>query len=225
MRQALSILLVAFTVASAHAEIVLPQRGGGTVGGTIAPMKHVDILFDGANITVNVDTTVATPLLRELVPPQEFDPAQPWSVLIGKAYNYQYAWNPGGLITLPTGGGIWVERLSQDAEFDVYQRPPQWTTAIGPKWNEIFATDGERWKWAGAMQHNAYTVLNPLKDTYTASYRVYIGDATSGVPLPNYGSADVTLTWLATPVPEPSILILFATGIGAAALFIRKKRS
>ena len=217
----LSLFAIAFTAALAHAEIVTPQRGGGQVN---ASMKHLNVFFDGANVTVQGDA-IATPILRPLTPPQAFDPAQPWSVLIDKAYNYQYAWNPGGFITLPSGGAIWVERLSQDPALEVYERPSQWTTADGPTWTELFAANGDRWKWAGSMQHNAYAVLNPSQDTYTANYRVYIGDAVTGDPLANYGSADVTLTWNASPVPEPSILILAATGIGAAALLLRGRRT
>lgn len=187
----------------ADAAYVMPMIGGGQVGMMMAPMKHADITFDGTNIAVHVDDTVGTPMLRPLTPPDEFDPAQPWSVLGTKAYNYQYAWNPGGFITLPTGAGIWIERLSSSPELEVYLRPPMFTG--GPTWPAVLDSDGARWKWSGAMQHNAYAVQDPLVSTYSASYRVYIGDETTGMPLPGYGSADVTWTWNAMPVPEPTL--------------------
>jgi hypothetical protein len=204
---------------SARAAFVLPQIGGGQTGMMGAPMKHADIMFDGTNIAVHVDDTVATPWLRPLTPPNEFDPTKPWSVLIGRAYNFQYAWNPGGFISLPAGTWIWVERLHHDPGLEVYLRPPQWTS--GPTWTELFTADGERWKWDGAMQHNAYAVLDPAQSVYTAEYRVYIGDIVTGEPVPGYGSADVTWTWNATVVPEPAALALLAP---CAGLFLRRRR-
>jgi hypothetical protein len=202
-----------------QAAYVQPAMGGGQVGMMGAPMKHTDVMFDGTNITLHVDDSVATPVLRPLAPPDEFDPAQPWSVLTGKAYNYQHAWNPGGFITLPTGAGIWVERLSATAGLESYLRPPMWTS--GPTWTPVLSTDDNRWKWSGAMQHNAYAVLNPTLSSYSATYRVYIGDETTGLPLPGYGSAEVTWDWTATPVPEPLSVSLLLAG---SFLVLRRRR-
>jgi hypothetical protein len=207
--------------APALAAYVTPMIGGGEVGKTGAPMKHIDVSFVGKNIGVVVDDTVATPLLRPLTPPNEFDPAMPWSVLAGKAYNYQYAFNANGFITLTPSEHIWVERLAQDSGLEVYLRPPQWvSTPATPTWTQIFTADGYRWEWLGSMQHNAYAVLNPTVDVYEATYRVYIGDA-NGVPLAGYGSQDVTITWNAVPVPEPATMVLLASG--AAALWLRRR--
>ncbi|MFO0912327.1 MAG: hypothetical protein U0795_05195 [Pirellulales bacterium] len=133
-------------------------------------------------ISLHVDDTVPTPELRPLVPPDEFDPSQPWSVLIDKAYNYQYAWNPGGFITLPSNTGIWIERITADDALETFLRPPAFSS--GDTWPEILTFDTDRWKWTGAMQHNAYAVLNPLKSIYAATYRVYIGAESDGEPLP-----------------------------------------
>jgi len=201
--------LALMTAAPAHAAFVTPQMGGGQVammGG--APMKHLDVSFDGTDISVHIDDTVGTPMLRPLSAPDEFDPAEPWGVLDDKAYNFQYGWNPSGFITLPTGAGIWIERLSQDAELEVYARPP----ATVPAYSALFENDGDTWQWSGAMTHNVYAVQDPMQTSYSATYRVYIGDATTGEALPGYGSADVTLDFGATPVPEP------ATAFALAAL-------
>ena len=197
---------------------VTPMMGGGQSMGS---MKHVDITFDGPNIGVHIDGTVATPWLRPLTTPDAFDPAQPWSVLGTKAYNFQYAFNPGGFITLPGNTGIWIERLSHSDGLEVYLRPPMYNAAThGATWPSILANDGARWKWSGGMQHNAYAVLDPLESTYTASYRVYIGDATTGAPLGGYGSDTVTLTFNATPVPEPAMMSLLIVG----AAMLRRRR-
>ncbi|MFN3167412.1 MAG: hypothetical protein ACE37H_10145 [Phycisphaeraceae bacterium] len=212
----LSLALLAAT--PAHAVFVTPQMGGGQVammGG--APMKHLDVSFDGTSVSVHIDDTVGTPMLRPLTGTDEFDPAEPWGVLGDKAYNFQYGWNPSGFISLPTGAGIWVERLGQDAALEVYARPP----ATVPAYSVLFENDGDRWQWSGAMTHNVYAVQNPMQSNYSATYRVYIGDATTGDALPGYGSADVTLDFSANPVPEP------ATAFALAALLplIGRRRS
>jgi len=208
-----SILLLVAT-STASAAYVMPMIGGGQVGMMGAPMIHADVSFDGTNIGVVLDTSHDTPMLRPLTPPAEFDPAQPWAVLTGKAYNYQYAFNPSGFITLPVNAGIWVERISQDAALEVYTRPP------AASYTRIFENDGDRFKWSGAMQHNAYAVLNPTESTYSATYKIYIGDANTGDPLDGYGSANTTWTWTATPIPEPASLGVL--GLGAMLLLRRR---
>lgn len=204
-----SLSLALVFASSAQADFVSPQMGGGQVGMMGgAPMKHLDISFDGTDISVHIDDTVATPLLRPLTPPDEFDPAEPWAVLTDKAYNFQYGWNPSGFISLPTGAWIWIERLSHDLGLETFALPP----AFDPAYSPLFEADGDTWKWSGAMTHNVYAVLDPMQSSYEATYRVYIGDATTGAALPGYGSDDVTLTFNATPVPEPASLAVLAMG-------------
>lgn len=193
---------------SATAAYVTPQMGGGQVGMMDgAAMLHADIGFDGTNLSVTLDTSHGVPELRPLTPPDAFDPVQPWAVLTGKAYNFQWAWNPAGFITLPSGSGIWIERLHHNDGLEAYLRPP-----AEPSYAPVFEADGDRWRWSGAMTHNVYAVENPTQSLYSADYRVYIGDAVTGEPLAGYGSVDVTWTWQASPVPEPASLALVGAG-------------
>jgi hypothetical protein len=186
----------------AQATYVTPKIGGGQ---TAASMKHTDVGLntDDPNnpfIELTVDTTVPTPVLRPITPPAEWDPTQPWSVLGYQAYNYQWAWNPAGVIPLDPNYAICVERVHQDPAMKVYLRPPMYNPSDPntPKWPEIFTADGSRWKWTGAMQHNAYAVCGPYQTEYSATYSVYVGDATTLEPIPGYGSATVTWIWNAT---------------------------
>lgn len=193
----IAVVVVLLARSQASAVYVIPQMGGGQVGEGAAPMKHADITFDGTNLAVHVDDTVAAPHLRALEPPDEFDPSMPWNVLTGKAYNFQYGWNPGGFISLPVGSWIWIEQLSATPGLETYQRPP-----AAPTYAPIFGTDGSstRWRWSGQMTHNAYAVLNPTLSQYSASYRIYIGDTSTGEPWPAYVPAGVTFQWTATPL-------------------------
>ncbi|QNN23214.1 PEP-CTERM sorting domain-containing protein [Planctomycetales bacterium ZRK34] len=214
------IAAMALGAGQAQAAYVIPMIGGAQLGpmdGT--PMKHLDISFDGTNLSVHVDDMVPTPLLRPLESPDEFDPAEPWAVLTDKAYNYQYGWNPAGFITLPSNSAIWVQRLSQDSGLESYQRPP-----ASPPYASIFASDGDIWQWSGSMTHNVYAVLNPTQSVYSASYRVYLGDSVTGVALDGYGSDDVTLLFNATvsAVPEPGTAMMLTL---AGAAMLRRRRT
>ena len=143
-----------------------------------APMKHADVSLDGNSLQVHIDDSVTTPVLRPLEEPFQFDPEQPWNVLAGKAYNFQYGWNPGGFIQLPATAWIWIEQLDASPELEVYQRPP----AL-PSYERVLATDGAIWRWPGAMTHNVYAVERPQKNTFEATYRVYVGDEITGQEL------------------------------------------
>jgi hypothetical protein len=161
-------------------------------------MKHADVGFDGQSLSVEIDDSVATPLLRPLVAPDEFDPNGPWGAINGKAYNFQYGWNPSRFDVLPPRGSwIWIEQLEASPGLEVYQRPP-----AEPTGEPIFGTAGStaRWRWSGAMTHNLYAIARPAEDNYQASYRVYIGDDATGNPTPGYEPALVTFQFLATPI-------------------------
>lgn len=211
-------------VGPASAANVLPTLGGDQeTPATGAPMKHAAIDFDGSAISVHLDDAVATPRLRELSPPNTFDPAEAWSVLTGKAHNFQYGWLPASAWAPPAGLGVFVEQLSASPGLEVYEggRFMSEATVRAMTFDPLFE-NGEPWQWSGLMTHNAYAVANPTEPVYEATYRVFLADATTGVEpvdtlgAPLYGSGAVTFTWAATPVPEPTAAALVLAACLAA---------
>jgi hypothetical protein len=182
--------------ATTRADGAIPQIGGGQIGMAMAPMKHVGIMLSGNQLSVEIDTSVPIPQLRPLESPYKFDPGATWSVLRTKAYNFQYGWNQGGFISLPSAAWIWIEQWDATPGLEVYQRPP----AL-PAYAPVFGTadSPSRWRWTGAMAHNVYAVADPTENLYEAFYRVYVGDDTTGEPLSEYASAEVVLQFSAVP--------------------------
>ena len=216
------------TVASAAA--VLPSLGGDQESPmTGAAMKHIGINFDGSAIHLHLDPS-GSPLLRELSAPNTFNPAEAWAVLIDKAHNFQYGWVPEGTWAPPAGLGVWIEQTSISPGMEVYEggRFMNEMMIRQMTFDPIFGTDASdtKWQWSGVMTHNAYAVLDPTEASYEASYRVFLGDAVTGVePLngsvPLYGSDTVTLTF--TAIPEPQTLLLAAMALASAMTAPRQR--
>ena len=83
--------------------------------------------------------------------------------------------------------------------------------------NEIYATDGAKWQWDGAMQHDFYVSDKP--GSYSMSFRVFVGDANGTMDL-TYTPATTTFSFVA--VPEPATAVL--AGFGAIAVALWRKR-
>ncbi|WP_425395484.1 dockerin type I domain-containing protein [Aeoliella sp.] len=184
-----------FPAVRLEAAYVQPMMGGGQVSQGEAGMKHADISFEAGVLSVHVDETVATPVLRALDEPAEFDPAGTWGMINQHAYNFQYGWNPGVFDVFPPDGTwVWIEQLDASPELQVYQRPP-----ASPVGQPIFGTDGSspRWRWSLSMTHNLYAVQSPQQSEYFAEYRVYIGDDTTGEPDDRFTPAEVTFRFQA----------------------------
>ena len=120
-------------------------------------------------------------------------------MLSGKAYNFQYAWNPGGAFSPPPGAAVWIECVSASPGLEVYDGPGNKMENPPRPYTPIFGTAGSstQWPWYGRMAHNSYAILNPTNNVVTAEYRVYFGDAQTGAPdaYSSYGDATVVLTW------------------------------
>jgi hypothetical protein len=223
----ISIVLVVINVKPAAA-YVTPGMGGGTVmDQNIAPMIMPEITFNGTDIIVlkadgtDWETRTGTnrPIMRPLTGTDQLNPANVpiYNALNGTAWNWQYGWANGSLDqgSIPAGSKIWIEVLSQSDGLKTYDR-------TGNSYAPIFGTNGspDIWKWneTMGMSHNAYTVT-PGVGEWFATYKVYIGDATTGAEVAGYGSDTVTLTW--TSIPEPATLGLMGTGL---VYLLRPKR-
>jgi hypothetical protein len=218
--------IVALTSTSlVQASFVTPKIGGGTLS---ASMIHITVGLTGTNVTAVVDTQYGTPNLVALTLPNSIDPASQYYVLESKAYNWQYAWNPASLVGVPAYDSIWMQRLSTTAGLQCYQRSTSVTDlsslSLLPG---IFGTGSSPliWKWDGAMAHNAYAVFNPTLTQYTELYKVYVGNTSTGAVDGAFNSANVTLTWNATPVPEPAtLMLLMGSALPLLARFRRRAR-
>lgn len=217
------------TIASSHASAaaVLPTLGGDQeTPMTGAAMKHIGINFDGSAIHLHLDAS-SPPLLRELSAPNTFNSVEAWGVLIDKSHNFQYGWVPDGTWAPPAGLGVWIESTAISPGVDVYEggRFMNEMMIRQMTFDPIFGTDGSdsKWQWNGVMTHNAYAVMDPTESSYEASYRVFLGDAVTGVePLngsvPLYGSDTVTLTFAAVPEPQTLLLAVLAmSGVMSAS--------
>ncbi len=179
--------------------IVKPARGGAL--DTNAPMIHVDVFYDYAanQMRATLDTSQPVPRLLPLPAGYGFDTLSNYAVLNGKAYNFQYAWNPGGTFSPPAGAAVWIECLSRSPELECYDGPGNKMISPPRTYAPIFGTGGSsvKWQWYGAMAHNSYAVLNPTHRSVSADYRVYFGDALTGArdAYTQYTDATVRLTW------------------------------
>ena len=154
-----------------------------------------------------------------------------WTVLNGRHINAQLGWlaENAGSWTVPSGSAIWIKQTSVTGPgtLDVYEGGQGAASALLPldqhTLDPIFV-GGQAWKWfdpdivasngtppfpasgSGIMVHNWYATDTP--GPYEIEYRVYVGDAGTGLADPGYTPADVTVSW----VPEPTTLALLSLG-------------
>jgi len=212
--------LVLAAAVQTHAAYVTPKIGGSQMGHMQAPMIMPEIFFDGKGMRVvdanglpwSASAWSRVPVLRPLVSPDAFDPNQPWAVLIGKAYNFQYGWDAALLDTVthpfPPGSAIWLKVLSRTPGLEVYFKDGGYAPLFGTLGAEGKPSP-DIWRWDKRMQHNTYAVPESFYGRLSADYKIYLGDAATGqefvdaAGLPLYESAVVTLRWLR---PCPNLL-------------------
>lgn len=157
-----------------------------------------------------------------------FDPAQPYAVLNGCAYSRVYGWYDQGTTgfngddfydtytnQLDGTNFVWIERLGGSPELKTYFINEDVTGDPATPYTPIFGTAGSspKWRWDGKMDHNAYAVdlrcLNTSSQLFTATYHLYIGDAT-GNTNPAFGPTTTTWRWqgpVVPVVPSPRIAL------------------
>lgn len=172
-------LLVA--AATGQASAVNPRMGG--------PMKHLGVELHGTILHVHVDTGIATPIL------QNYDETYnaPADVLNDTWYNAQYGWMIEGFWAPPANTFVWIEQISATPGLMAYSGGTMMNQGT---FAPIFGTDGSstRIRWSGMMLHNWYAATSG--STFSATYRVYIGDADGNASLA-YTPDEVTIEWTA----------------------------
>jgi len=215
------VICVANLESAGQDTIVRPSRGGGM--DTNAPMIHVDIFYDynAHKIHANLDISQGVPHMLPLPVGYSFASSSNYSVLNGKAYSLQYAWNPGGVFVPPANAAVWIECIDASPGLENYDGPGNKNENPPRPYTPILGTAGspKLWRWYGRMAHNAYAILNPTNSILTATYRVFFGDETTGArdAFLEYGDAIVTLTWTVDPVPELLVFRFGAVGDGNAS--------
>ena len=213
--------VVALLAIASTSLAISPPLPGMTSGIGDQGMKHIGVGMSGTALFIHYDPvppSPAVPLTMMSGHGIDYDPDK-FNVLEDVYYNAQYGWNPYGLIGLPSNLSIWIERtgVTQPAgsTFMVYEAGMGSEMAIWTM-NELYAANGDKWQWDGAMQHDFYTA--DLLGSYTMSFNVYVGDA-AGVPDAGYTPTSTTLEF--TVVPEPATIGL--TALAAACLFMRRR--
>lgn len=182
-----------------------------------ADMLHLLVSQNGTSLELDFETPVFEPV--SLVRPgQSF--TGPGSVLNGRGFNAQFGWLASGFFDLPFGSAVFVgaDRVDRGLAFhDAFTFAP------------ILSTSGSdaTWGWSGQMTHNWVSAARP--GVYEADLTVYVGDASTGVPLAGWSGVSVTLAWALAmdsvgpfaaasaqgvgPVPAPGVGVVLALGL------------
>jgi hypothetical protein len=131
-------------------------------------------------------------------------------------YSSRYGWMADGFIALGAGEGIWIENIARDEGLGVYEGGMRSMRHMHP-YDAIFGTDGSDPgdAWSGVMRHDWFAATG--FGEYDATFRITVRDA-RGATVDSYGSAEVTLRFVAVPAPAS------AACIGIAGLFAGRRR-
>jgi hypothetical protein len=174
--------------------------------------------------------------------------ADPWSALNGKAFSRMLGWyDPNSTKTDGTAlkdeiqaaytingvtPSIWIQLESRSdglesflavGKYGVNANNTQTVDATLGAYSPIFVDVNSKWHWDYQMDHNAYAVsgayLTSPNQLFTATYKVYVGDAQGNEILNADGSSpscEEIWTWQGPSfVPEPAGLTLLLAGVAA----------
>lgn len=178
-----------------------------------------------------------------LAPPGTYDPLQPYAVLNGTEYSRRLGWDDANRIgntdpsllinnrvhaTYGESASIWIDCLSKSAGLESYLAVGMNGMGSPNSYSGIFGTAGSstKWQWDGLMDHNTYAVgenITSPGQLFTATYKVYVGDALGNEILnPDLSSASTIEIWTWQAVPEPGTTAL--AGLGAIGLCLMRRR-
>lgn len=190
-------------------------------------MIHIYVSFqDVLSNTFSVATDEGVPELKPLSlwsPGDNFLPTTPWYDALspsaqGRPFNSQYGFliDSAASDFPPAGTSIGIRMLSASPGLEAY-----FYRGTNPQaFTEVFLPAHDYVLWNGNMWHPVFTV--PEAGNYEATFRFFLADAPAGAvadftttvgAVPGYGTAEVTVQFIA--VPEPSVVLLLAAGLGA----------
>ncbi|MCP5519747.1 MAG: hypothetical protein H7A45_21110 [Verrucomicrobiales bacterium] len=166
-------------------------------GGMVMPMVSYRSVDSRLHVMVPGEAPQLTPLLVSH-PGDAFDPVDPWYDALdpargGLSFSRRYGFVMDATTEpLPADSAMWIRRLEGSPELGFYRY-----SASDPKaWEPIFGTDGSptAWQWNGMMFHPGVTAM-PGAESLSATFEVYLANATTGEELPGTGTGPMLLNW------------------------------
>ena len=212
----LSILMAVSAASTSHAAVITAIPGPDDQGGMLMPM----VTLTGNTLSVMFMPPAIPPELASLEtwsPGDTFDPGAAWYAALdpvggaGDLFNNQYGFTFMG--SIPAGKALGIRLLSvssTELQFFNYVNSQN-------RFDEVFWAVGDQVLWNGSMWHDYVTVpANLGPGTYTASFEIFIADATftTGTGFVDYTSgalaaaqdmsySTVVIDYSWTVVPEP----------------------
>lgn len=176
-------------------------------GGMVMPL----VSYHSSDGMIHVMMPATVPQLTPLLvsnPGDSFDPADPWFGALdpsaqGKAFSRRYGFvMDANTDLLPAGTQIWIRKLSGSAGLSAYRYAETEPKALQP----IFGTEGvtSALYWNGMMVHPVFAAP-PETNTFSATFELYLLDATTRLEVPGSSSGPLVFTWTDVPDGRPSL--------------------
>jgi len=187
-------------------------------GGMLMPMVSYSASMGMMMVMMPTDVPQLTPLLVSN-PGDSFDPDDPWFNVLdpsrgGAAFSRQYGFMMDDMSDpLPMGTQMWIRKISGPTELQFYRYSGSAPMSFDP----IFGTDGttNALYWDGVMFHPA-VAAPPGTNGYTATFEVYLVDATSGQEITNSSSGPLVFNWTDVSDGRPVLSIVQGAGVAVS---------